>query len=61
MNSQIFKKNIPNEFLFNFLEKICLKTDKYYLIDYNAYKKMLFNDLQQGFCESLKEYYYLGK
>ena len=61
MNSQIFKKNIPNEFLFNFLEKICLKTDKYYLIDYNAYKKMLFNDLQQGFWESLKEYYYLGK
>ena len=61
MNSQIFKKNIPNEFLFNFLEKFCLKTDKYYLIDYNAYKKMLFNDLQQGFCESLKEYYYLGK
>ena len=61
MNSQIFKKNIPSEFLFNFLEKICLKTDKYYLIDYNAYKKMLFNDLQQGFCESLKEYYYLGK
>lgn len=61
MNSQIFKEEIPNKLLFDFLDKICLKTDKYYLIDYNAYKKMAFNDLYHGFCESLKEYYYLGK
>ncbi len=61
MNSQIFKKDIPDELLFEFLEKICLKTDKYYLIDYNAFKKMIFNKIHSEFVESLKEYYYLGK
>ena len=30
------KKNIPNDLLFELLDKICLKTDKYYLIDYNS-------------------------
>ncbi len=61
MNSQIFKNDIPNILLFDFLESICLKTDKYYLIDYNSYKKMIFNKKYEDFCESLKEYYYLGK
>tara|TARA_B100000575_G_C22625784_1_gene387690 strand:- start:117 stop:443 length:327 start_codon:yes stop_codon:yes gene_type:complete len=61
MNSQIFKKDIPNDLLFDLLDKISLKTDKYYLIDYNAYKKLVFNGLYKGFCDSLKEYYYLGK
>jgi hypothetical protein len=42
MVSQLFKQNVPIELLFSLLEKICLKTDKYYLIDHNAYKKLLF-------------------
>jgi len=61
MNSQIFKKDIPNDVLFTFLDTICLKTDKYYLIDYNSYKKMIFNKSHIEFCDNLKEYYYLGK
>lgn len=61
MNSQIFKKDIPNDTLFTFLDTICLKTDKYYLIDYNSYKKMIFNKSHIEFCDNLKEYYYLGK
>ena len=61
MSNQIFKKTVPNSLLFDLLENVCLKTDKYYLIDINAYRKILFHDLQQGFCDSLKEYYHLGK
>jgi hypothetical protein len=61
MSSQIFKKNIPPEILFALLEKICLKKDKYYLIDMNAYRKLLFYELNSDFCNSIKEYYFSGK
>jgi len=61
MLNNIFRKNVPKELLFDFLDKVCLKTDKYYYIDMNSYKKMIFNNYHQEFCESLKEYYHLGK
>ncbi len=61
MTNQIFKKNVPNNLLFDILDKICLKTDKYYLIDINSYKKLLFHQLHETLIESLKEYYHLGK
>ena len=61
MSSQIFKKIVPKEILFALLEKISLKKDKYYLIDMNAYRKMIFYDLHTEFCNIIKEYYYLGK
>ena len=61
MSTQIFKNNVPSHILIDLLEKICLKTDKYYLIDMNSYKKMIFYNLQTEFCDSLKEYYHIGK
>ena len=61
MSSQIFKSEIPSTILFTLLEKICLKTDKYYVIDINAYRKMLFHDFHTNFCALLKEYYHVGK
>jgi len=61
MTKQIFKSDVPNHILFTFLDKICLKTDKYYLIDMNAYRKMLFYNYQTDFCEDLKQYYHLSK
>ena len=61
MSSQIFKKIVPKELLFDILDKVCLKTEKYYLIDNNAYRKLLFYNLYTPFCDSLKEYYHLGK
>jgi len=61
MTKQIFRNIVPNEILFELLEKICLKTDKYYLIDINAYKKMVFNKFYEEFCENLKEYYHTSK
>jgi hypothetical protein len=47
--------------LFELLEKICVKNDKYYLIDMNAYRKLVFYNYQTDFCDSLKEYYNLSK
>jgi hypothetical protein len=61
MTKQIFKNTVPNSILFTFLEKICLKTEKYFLIDMNAYRKMLFFNYQNDFLSSLKEYYHLSK
>jgi hypothetical protein len=61
MTKQIFKNGVPNEIIFSLLEKICLKTDKYYLIDMNAYRKLLFYKLDEELCSSLKQYYHLSK
>jgi hypothetical protein len=61
MPNQIFKKTVSPSILMELLDKICLKTEKYYLFDINAYKKLLFYNLQAGFCENLKDYYHLGK
>ena len=61
MTKQIFKNTVPNSILFTFLEKICLKTEKYFLIDMNSYRKMLFFNYQNEFLSSLKEYYHLSK
>jgi len=61
MSSQIFRKPVPKETLFELLDKICLKTEKYYLIDKNAYRKLLFYNLYSEFCDTLKDYYHLGK
>jgi hypothetical protein len=59
--TQMFRKIVPRELLFQLLDKICLKTGKYYLFDMNAYRKLMFYNLCTDFCESLKEYYHLGK
>lgn len=61
MSSQIFKKVVPNEMLFNLLEKICIKTDKYYLFNKNAFKKGIFNEYINQFVEECKPYYHASK
>jgi hypothetical protein len=61
MPTQIFRNLVPKEMLFSLLERICLKTDKYFLIDSNAYKKLVFYNLHTELAESLKPYYHLGK
>lgn len=57
MLKQIFKENVPINIIFNLLEKICLKTDRYYLIDNNAFKKLLYNNFQIDFLENITNYY----
>jgi hypothetical protein len=61
MSTQIFKTPYPKEKLFDLLEKICQKKEKYYLFDMNAYKKLIFYNLHVGFYSELKDYYFLGK
>lgn len=61
MVNQIFREKVPSKLLYNFLDKVCLKTDKYYLIDANAYKKILFHEYHKEFCQDLSSYYHIGK
>ena len=61
MKNQIFKREVPEYLLYNLLEKICLITDKYYYVDFNSYKKMLYLGLDAPFLEELREYYHISK
>jgi len=61
MLKQIFKKEIPPELLYDLCEKICLKTHNYYVIDTNAYKKMLFHKYHTDFIRELMNYYHSSK
>ena len=61
MSSQIFKKKIPIDLLFNLLDIICIKNDKYFTFNNTSYKKGIFNNEIQKFIELCKEYYHNSK
>jgi len=61
MSTQIFKNNIPNELLFNLLELICIKSEKYYILNNESFKKGIYNESITKFIEECKPYYHLSK
>ena len=61
MSTQIFKNKVPNELFFHFLECVCVKNEKYYLLNNAAFKKGLLNECFPSFYESCKPYYHLSK
>jgi hypothetical protein len=62
MSHQIFKTEIPNNVLFDFLEQVnSFKNEKYFLIDKDSFKKAQFHQVLEPFVESLDEYYHLSK
>jgi hypothetical protein len=61
MSSQLFKQQIPTELVFELLDKISIKTDNYYIVDINAYKKGIFNNTIPQFIEKCIPYYFLSK
>ena len=58
---QIFKDVMSADILYNLLDQICLKKDKYYFLDETAYRKMMFHNLHTGFIEGLRPYYHTAK
>ena len=61
MNSQIFKKIVPKEILYNLLKQICIYNNEYYVINKISYKKALYLDLIDPFLSSLLIYYHISK
>lgn len=59
--SQIFKKQFPNELLFDLLTLICVKDDKHFILNYESFKKGMYNGLIDAFILSCKEYYHTSK
>ena len=61
MSTQIFKNSIPSEKIFDLLESLCIKNDKYYLFDSISFKKGIFTEEINIFLEKCKPYYHLSK
>lgn len=61
MSTQIFKNKIPNEIVLDMLHNTCIKTEKYYLFNNNAFKKGIVNNSIPEFLEIIKSYYHLSK
>lgn len=61
MPSKIFNEIVPNDIFFDFLDKVALKTDSYYQVDINAYKKCVYNMIHEDFLSCLRSYYNSSK
>jgi hypothetical protein len=61
MSTQIFKNLIPTTILFELLDKICLKTQKYYIVNNDAFKKGVFNEEIINFLKMCIPYYHISK
>jgi hypothetical protein len=61
MSIQIFKKKIPTEYLFDLLDKICIKNKEYYLLNNISFKKGIYNNYIKNFLEQCSEYYHISK
>ena len=61
MSTQIFKNNVPNELLFNLLESICLKNEKYLTFNSESFKRGVYKELIQKFINECTQYYHLSK
>ena len=61
MSTQIFKNTIPNDMLFNLLDEICLKNEKHYTFNGEAFKRGVYKELIQEFITQCVPFYYLSK
>lgn len=62
MKNQIFRAAVPPDILFALLDRICLKTAKYYYIDYNSFKKFAYEDaVRAAFFDALRPLYHESK
>ena len=59
--NQIFKDKMSCDVLYDLLDQICLRKDKYYFMDETAYRKMLFHNLHEPFLNYLRPYYHVSK
>lgn len=61
MKSQIFKSIVPITVLFELLEKICVKDEKYYHLSKSTFKAAEYHRLVTDFCSKIIEHYHTSK
>lgn len=59
--NRIFYEPIEMKILYDLLEQICLKTDKHYIVNIIAYKKMMFLKLHLPFLNTIVTRYHTSK
>ena len=60
-SNQIFKTEINRYLLFELLDKISIKTDTFFIVNNDAFKKGMYNGDIQLFIEECKKYYHESK
>jgi hypothetical protein len=58
---QIFKQNIPSDFLFEFLKDNSSLEANYFIFNSEIYKKSILNNSLNSFIQKCKPYYYISK
>ena len=61
MSTQIFKNQIPNNILFELLDKICLKNEKHYIFNTISFKRGIYSEDIPNFFKLCIPYYHLSK
>lgn len=61
MSVQIFKNQIPIQFLFDLLDKICIKITNYYIINTISFRKGTYHTHIHDFIELCRPYYHVSK
>lgn len=59
--SQIFKKKVPVDILYDLLDAYSLNNEKYYLINDVLFKKIKFDNMLVSFLEKIRPYYFESK
>ena len=59
MSNQIFKKEFPNQLIFDFLERYAIKDNtKYYLVSRETFKAATYHGAIEKFCKDVIDYYF---
>jgi hypothetical protein len=61
MSTQIFKKKIDTIILYDLLNKIAFKNEKFYMFNNESFKKGLLQGDISKFMEDCKEFYHISK
>ena len=60
--SQLFKKNVEKQDLYQFLESVCiLSEENYFLIDNSTFKRAVLTEKLQPFLDLIKDCYHVSK
>ena len=61
MSKQIFRSHVPNSMLFELLDNLCVKNDKCYIFNSDAFKKGVYTESIQRFLVECIPYYHISK
>jgi abortive infection bacteriophage resistance protein len=60
LKDPLFLSQVPNQILFDLLETLCIKTERYYLFDWSTFRKLkyyepLYNDFKDAIVTHYRE------